>query len=183
MKNRIKISSSANWNLKKKEIPVLILFPLCLFLFLSRTPSLSLTQSLSARRLTQCSRCYPLCSILGTYVLLHWQMLIQLSPLTCSCWREVSAFVPHVWKWNASQHFVYLVVIAFPFVSPLWSSVLAKDQTVFLFGEPLSLLKYNHGEERLFLYTHFPTTVVSVFSLSLSPSLCNRSMCSCDLWP
>lgn len=36
---------------------------------------------------------------------------------------------------------------------------LAKGQTVIC----LVLLKYNRGEERLLLYTHFPTTGVSVF--------------------
>lgn len=77
--------------------------------------SLSLVHCLSYRRLTRCSCCYLLYSISGTYSLLRWQMPIQLSLLTCSCWREVSASNTRLqqYKWNTSQHYCQCLVARF----------------------------------------------------------------------
>lgn len=151
--------------------------------------------SLSARRLTQCSCCCLPCSILGTYVLLRWQMLIQPSLLTCSCWREVSAprhmtwvtCVEVGWSWRGGGCFTitHLVFCAIILESCLAACQhLLKVQTVTCFLRHFFCQNVTMAR-RARSYSHTSSLLGSVFSpfLRLAPSLCNCSMCCCDPWP
>lgn len=65
--------------------------------------------SLSVRRWTRYLCCWLLCFILAMYISRLWQMPIQRSLLTYSCWREVSVTSTwchqHMWDWKEWKYF------------------------------------------------------------------------------
>lgn len=64
---------------------------------------------LSVRRWTRYLCCWLLCFILAMYISRLWQMPIQRSLLTYSCWREVSVTSTwchqHMWDWKEWEYF------------------------------------------------------------------------------
>lgn len=147
---------------------------------LSYVVSFSLPHCLPARKLTQCLCYYLLFSTLGTYVLLRWQMPIQPSLLTYSCWREVSAplttrvtFPPCVEVgWGGEDgcittYLVYLTVRALSYLclssSSAWQCVSIRYHAD---SQPFQHFLQKCNREITYKHTHTFTLLGSVFSLS-----------------